>query len=446
MHRSTFCLLAVATLAACHSYRADPVDLAGHAAAFARGDLHALRPPTSTDGTVQPDDGLDRSEGRIVAMGCHPDCRIARARLDQALAEEGQAGRLDDPELSADALRILESGPHRWLAGAGVSFTVPWSGRLAAARAVAGTKSHAALEAVLAAEAAAADAADAAWVRWSGARERVTLLDAACSDLTDLASIADRLAAADALSRQGARVFTLELRQREHDRALATAAVARTEAALKQALGVHPAAKATLVPGLELEPRLPADRRSALLPATPRVVAAVRAHAVADAELRLELKKQWPDLVLGPRWEEEDAQPRLGLGLMLPLPFFAGNDAAIVRAESARTVAKTIAHAELERATHALAEAELRLAEAERSVHFVHDTLLPLGQAQLADGRTLAAAGQLDPLLLLDAITRVHDTRLQLLDARLERALAVVHLNTCTGIELPVPTAEEVRR
>ncbi len=451
MMRTPACLLAAAAVfAACHSYRPAPIDLAAHAAEFLRrestlgettdGQMQAI----DQRGPIDLADGIDRHEGRSLARSLHPECRLARAALAAALVEEGHAGVLEDPELSLDALRILESVPHRWIAGGGLSFTVPWSGRLGKARAVASARSVAALHAAVMTEQHATHAVDAAWVRWTGALQRTARLTEVCDHLRDLVTIADRLAAADALTRQGARVFTLELRQREHELAAQQDATARAELALLQQLGLHPTAKPRLLPDLALTPREPADRRVALLASTPRVDAALRSHSIADAELQLEVRKQWPDLQLGPRYERDEGQPRLGLGLSLPLPFFAGNDAAIARAEAARASAATAVYGAFEAATHDLTAAESHLAQAEARLQHVRTVLLPLAEAQLADGRAFASQGQLEPLLLLDAIARVHAARLLELDACVEIALATITIDECTGIVLPTdePTGE----
>ena len=47
----------------------------------------------------------------------------------------------------------------------------------------------------------------------------------------------------------------------------------------------------------------------------------------------------------------------------------------------------------------------------------------------MADGRRLADAGQFDPLLLLDALVRENDVRMQALAAREARSLAAVDVN-----------------
>lgn len=435
---------AALTAAACHSYEPEPVDLAAHANVFAerrpadavamqtaaRGPYHRI-----PDGAIDLTNGLDRHEGRLVAMCFHPDCRAARSAASGAAIDRFYADQVADPELSFDVLRILESVPHQWLASASLGFTIPWQGRLGLQRALGDVQLGEAMLAALRSEAAAADALDEAWIRWSADCSRRDLLQQLGDDLRALASIAERLAAAGAITNLGARVFTLELLRKEHELATATDAAARGELECKALLGLHPAAPVTLVPTLVLAPRVPEPAaRSASLHDSPRVAAALQQHRVAEAELALAVRRQWPDLVLGPTYAEEDAQPRFGLGFVLPIPLFSGNDAAIARAGVAREAAADALRAALEVATQELALAELQLLQAARQQQFVQERLVPLASRQLRDGKVLADAGQLDPLLLLDAHVRVHDTSLMVVAADERLALAAVAVNRRTAM------------
>lgn len=439
-------LFGVAVLAACHAYTPEPVDLGAQARAFAARLPDAIPLPAGDPDrrAVDLTDGLDLREGHLVAMCFHPECRAARAAVAVATAERDHAGAMPDPELSLDLMRILESVPHRWLAGAGLAFTVPWTGRRSLQRDLANAARDGAVLHAIASEVASADALDEAWLHWSGDRAKAELLTELCTRLRELSAIAEGLAAAGALTNQGARVFLLERKRREHELAAANDAAARGELVCKQRLGLHPAAAVELVPTRTVTPRLAdAAQRAATVGASARVLAAQDRHRVSEAELAVAVRRQWPDLTLGPRWQEEDAQPRLGLGFSLPIPLFAGNDGPIARATAARAAAAEALRAAFEVASQELAIAELHLQQTTRQRQFVHDEMVPMAEQQLRDGKALAQAGQLDPLLLLDAIVRVHDTRLLLLDAEVQQALAAIAVNRCSALADLLPVAPD---
>ncbi len=402
-----------------------------------RAELAAARGTApAASGAVDLTDGIDLHEARWIAMCFHPDCRRARADVRTATAELEHAGTLPDPELSLDAARILASVPHRWLAAAALDFTVPWNGRLGLQRRLAATRRVGRELLAMSVERSAANAADAAWARWSVATARVDALADVCARLRDLAGIAQRLEQGGSLTHAAARAFTLELTTREIELAAADDAVASGDLELRERLGLHPEAPVTFVPAIVI-PAWVDDRgeRTRRLPTSPAVLPARRALAVAENQLELEVRRQWPDLRLAPGWQEEDAQPRAALGLSLPLPLFAGNDAAIAAATAERAAAAEALRAAMEQATHRLAAAELHWQQATRHHRLVTERLVPLAQAQLEDGKRLAELGQLEPLLLLDALARVHDARMQQLDAALAEAIAVVAVNEVTGLD-----------
>lgn len=443
MLRSCTRALAAFAAAACHTYTPAPVDLGAHAAAFldrlptpaALAAAGRSAAPPAGAAPVDLADGIDRREAVLIALCFHPDCRLARERAGIAGAEAEHAGTLPDPELSLDVARILESVPHPWVLGGALGFTVPWNGRLQLQRQLADARLAERLLDAHLTESARADAVDAAWLRWSHQRATVDVLTTWCASLRDLAAIADRLAQAGSLMHQGARVFTLELTQRELELAVAEDAAATGELELKRELGLHPAAPVTFVPDRTIAPRrAEAAARAAGLADSPRVLAARAAHHVAEADLELAVRRQWPDLVLAPGVQEEDAQPRAALGFALPLPLFAGNDAAIARETAARAAAAEALRGSFELATQELALAELQWQQTQRRARFAVERLVPLADQQLADGRRLAELGTLEPLLLLDALSRAHEARLTALDAALQEALAVVTLNTRSAI------------
>jgi outer membrane protein TolC len=437
MSRSPLLLLCAA---ACHSYAPAPVDLAAHAAAFAARlpdgpTLRALQPADAEPFAVDLADGIDRREARWIAICFQPDCRLARAAAGAAAVDVAHAGTLPDPELTADAARILEAVPHRWLAGAAVRLTLPLSGRLSLARQLAEAVADEQLAAAYAAERAAAAAVDAAWCRYSAEHVRRTQLEELCARLRDLEAIARRLAEDGALSQAGARAFALERARRELELQAAADAIAAGELELRRLLGLHPSAPVAFVPDLIVTPDI-ADgaARLASLPTTPRLVQLRLAHRRTERALELAVREQWPDLVLAPGWQEEDAQPRAALGLVLPLPLWAGNRRAIARAHAERDLAADALRAGHEEAVHALAAAELRVARAAARAGIVFEQLVPLADRQVDDCRRLAALGQLEPLLLLDALVRAHDARQQAIDAALEHALAIAAQNSCCGL------------
>lgn len=438
MSRSPF-LVAFTAIAACHSYTPAPVDLAAHARLFA--DRLAIVARTmaeaAPDAPFDATDGITRSEARPVAVLFHPDCRLARRRAGVALARRDEAGRWVDPRLTGDFQRILDTLPHRWLTATGLAVTIPLSGRLAAARALADSQHGAtALEARLV-EQRAVLALDLAWFEWSAARLRQIATAELADQIDALATIAERLRATDQIDATAARVFELERLRLAESLLTVGAAEETARLALLARMGLPPTAAVELVPSLAAPTMLPAPERRTALASGPRIALAQRRHDASERALELEIEKQWPDLNFGAGWAEEDAEPRVAFGFTLPLPLWNGNAQAIATAHARRELRAEELRIALERASHELAQGEVahRLATSRRAL--LTEQLTPLAERQLQDSRTLAENGQLDPLLLLDSLRRVLTARLGWIDATVAECRTALAIQQLFWIELP---------
>lgn len=374
--------------------------------------------------------GLPRPYARELAKLFHPDARLARRRAGVATAQRDYAGTWVDPRLQTNLQRILATVPARWVHSVQLGFTLPINGRLGKQRELADRKLDAALVKAWAIEQQVANDLDAAWAQWSAALRRAALFAATCDNLGKLEQIATALVEAGSLTKPGARVFTLEHSQKDAARNMAIANERAARLEVLRRIGLHPEAELELQPDLAVQPFVtdPALRRTAVQ-ASPRLVTQQLAHATAEANLDLQIRKQWPDLQLAPGWQHEDGDLRAQIGFNLPLPIFTGNDPAIHKAVAQRELTAATLRAELEQLTQELAIAEVRHAAAvEQAQRFA--TLLTVAQQQVEDGQQLAAAGQLDTMLMLDALLRVHNVQMQTIDADVAAALATVKINT----------------
>jgi len=433
-------LLAGAVAAGCQSYSADPVDLAAHAAAFAQRipDGAAIREFAerlrSRDPSLQPfdlADGLDLQEARCVALLFHPELRALRLRADVARVGAEQAGLWDDPTLSADFARILESVPHPWVVGGSIGLTLPITGRPGLEKELAESQHAQALVEARVAEARVLRDLDFAWARWSTSRLAADQLEDLVGRLTELETVAKQLATTQLITSVEARTFTLERTGREVQLVRARSLVAAEEIGLKQLLGLPPERAIAFVPAttIPLHVADPALRRAGLTD-SPRTALARRAHDVADRRFALAIRKQWPELTLLPGFQEEDAQPRAALGFSLPLPLWNANSREVAETRMERARAAEALRGSLETVTQDLALAEVRHDAAVTQRRLVDTQLIPLAEQQLTDGRHLVELGKLDTLLILDALTRAYAAKTLAIDTALAEAEAVIEINS----------------
>jgi len=421
--------LFVACLAGCHSYTPMPVDLDRHLRDFQQRlvDQHLVH---QQDLSVAPDsEAVRRGDARELAKMFHPDARLARRRVGIAAAQRDHAGAWADPQLQTNLQRILETVPYRWVANAQLGFTLPINGRLQKQRELADRNQDEALLEAWAIEQRVANDLDSAWVTWSVATQRAGLFEQTCANLQLLAELTQALVDTDSLSRPAARVFMLEHQQQEAGHAMAIAEAAAARLDVLRRMGLHPDAEVELQGDMAVAPFVAeAEARRTALATSPRLLAQQLEHATAEANLHLQVRMQWPDLQLWPGWQEEDGQPRAGIGLNLTLPIFTGNDPAIARALATRELTAESLRTALEQLLQELAIAEVRHAAAiDQAERF--GSLIDAAKQQIEDSRSLAAAGQLDAMLMLDALLRAHNVQLQAMHADLAAALTAITIN-----------------
>ncbi len=436
MLRSSTAATALVALTSCQTYAPAPVDLDAWRAVFAARVELVRDAAADATSPFRGDlgDGIDLAEARQLGAWLHPDCRSARAAAGVAKVAFEQSGRLPDPQLGIDVERIVESAvgsvAHPWIVAGELGLTIPLSGRLGAAEALAQERHGEALAHALAVEVDVRRRCELAVVRLAAARERAALLRSLVQQVTALETIGRRLEAAHEVTAAAARAFTLERVQREGELLLADDAIAGAELECRRETGLPPDAAVTFVPTFDVEPSpTTANARREKLPESVRIVALRARHEVAERALALAVSEQWPDLVLRPGGGEEDAQPRAALGFTIPLPLWNGNAAAIHEARARRDEAAEALRGGYETAMQDLVTAELRLAAASRHLVFAEERLAPLAAQQVEDCRRLADLGQLEPLLILDAVVRDHAARDLVIDARLERAEAAIACN-----------------
>lgn len=433
-----------ALLAGCVSYEPRPLDEDAHRLEWSSRTLESealvdflerleSSPPAAR--SFDPDDGLQLAEGQLVAMAFHPRLRLERMRAGLAATEAEHAGAWIDPQFGADVLRVADDVPQRWVFGAGLELTLPLSGRLeveadraaAAEREARGRLAETEWEVWC-------DVREA-WLVWSALDLRLAEEERLTALLEEPAASARRLVELGELGASEAGLFGLEFAGRRAELRRTRTALERAEEELRAALGLAPAASVVFVAELVVEVSAVAvtelsDRISA---SHPSIARARRAHEVAEESLRLEVRRQIPDLTLGPHFESEQGQSRWGLLGAWPVPLWNANRAAIARATVERELARVAFEVELEglRARAGAARVELDALGEERA--YFEGELLPLVDEGLERARALFTLGEGSTLVLLESFLRAHDARMAWIDLRHREARAAAELERWLG-------------
>ncbi len=264
----------------------------------------------------------------------------------------------------------------------------------------------------------------AAWAEWSSASERAALTRQLVTELDPVVERAERLRAAGELDPVDARLLRIE-RVSQTGKLQGYEADARAaELELKTRLGLLPTADVKLVPAIPaFSVPVSADDIPSVIAEHPRVRLARAEYEVAERTLKLEVRKQYPDITLGGGFGIDQGDDRVLFGAALPLPLFNANRRAIAEARASREVARATAEAEYERLLAEASVAQARLDAARERLAYVERELAPLADQQVADARRLGQLGDFNTLVLLEALTTAHEAKLEVLDARLKLTL-----------------------
>ncbi|MGD2110344.1 MAG: TolC family protein, partial [Phycisphaerae bacterium] len=410
-------------------------------------------------------DGLSLLEAEAVALHFNPQLRSTRAASEAPLASAKEAGWWPDPQFEAELLRFVDRGEktrfkldgpsfdginagglettppgfrrvedefidNPWIVGAGLSITIPISGRLAVDKDLRWSEYSAAWRRILVEEWNLITELRTTWLGWSSSKEKLRMTREYVAKLELIAGITEQLVAAGEMKPTEGRLLQIELSHRRTSLLSLERDEQQARLGLLSLMGIAPSATVTLHPRLSIAPaELPSEIDMAVLMAHHPQIKSVEAdYEAAEQRLRLEIRRQYPDLDIGPSYSFEEGFARFGLGVGFPIPLWNRNRQAIAEAFAEREAARVRAEAVVERVLSDLALVELRLKYARRRRQAILETVAPLVEKQVEDSRTLLDLGEVDVLLLRDALTASLETKLDLLDAALAEGRATNEL------------------
>lgn len=424
--RRFLCLtLCAFTGGGCATYAPQPLDTGASLTAWrertptlslVRDFAQSQRAATTNPNEFNAEDGIDFAEAETLTLLFNPQLRHARLEADITRLGAVEAGRWEDPRFGIDAERILSGANDPWVLGGLIDLTIPLSGRLAVEQHLASAEADVAKLRVVEKERQVIADLRKTWADYSALQLRRNAIDQAISDLTTIESSVGKLRDAGELDPTDARLFAIDLTRRRSQKISNDREMKRTEATLRQLMGLAPQVS------LKLVAEFPADiavSGAIDIENNPRIAAAHAAYQVAEKTFELEVRKQYPDIEIGGGFGSDEGDSRLLGGFSLPIPIFNGNRRAIVEARANRESAAAAYEAELIAVTSELDSWTNDATAALEEVHVIEKDLIPLVDRQLFEARRLLEVGEFNPLLVRDAIDDALSTKLELIDARL---------------------------
>ncbi len=343
------------------TYSAKPVDLTAIATEF------RARDPLSSDfQTYLKSQGYDETELPVQHWGLneltysalyfHSDIDVARATWRAAQAAEVIAGQRPNPGISGDVERHSEhdNGVSPWTFGLAIDIPIDIAGKRQARMDRASSLSEAARIEIAQAAWRVRSRVYASWIEWQHAQRQVNLLEQEHTLRSEIAEMLEarlRAGMASSLELSNARLQLQNNRQlldTEKAKLVELKAKLASHAGLPlqglnkiqltqndKALAISRRQDLTSKPDL-----LDQLRESALLNRLD-IRAALARYEAAEARLRLEIARQYPDIVLSPGYSYDQGDKIWSFGLSTLLSLLNRNQGNIAEAEAQREIEAT---------------------------------------------------------------------------------------------------------
>ena len=427
---------------ACQQFVPAPIDASSSAANFSSRSLadpglrdyqrKTKRSPQGNTWGVAPT--------QAAAEYFQPDVAVARAKAASALGAITTADTSPNPSLVFTPERGQSTGVNSpWVLGFSLDFPIETAGKRQLRTAQARYTANSAVLAITEAIRTASSAARSALLEKEAASRRAAILTEQATDYqTAVSGLRLLMEAGESPRTELLQTQSLQSRA-QLDLADAKRLSETASAKLASSIGVPARALSPFsfsYGSLENLPSIPSESllRKAAMTRRPDVLAALQDYAAADANLRLQIAKQYPDLNLSPGYTFDQGQNKWALGLTLTLPIDRNlgpiKEATAKRAEAAALFNQVQAKASGE-IDQALAEVR-----AARSRISQMDGILAARRKEIAFSEKIAASGEGDSTAAILLKIQLRQDEISLLDARVLLHQALGQLEEASGLKL----------
>lgn len=265
--------------------------------------------------------------------------RLNRLRLEETSATNiaANSGWWEDPTLDADILRILRTPEEPIIAGISPRMTIPLSGIPGLEKKANAAYGKAARQAIIQAEideASAAEISAANVIEYSKTIGEIkALLES--PQYTRAMDQASKLSKSGEIPPSVIHSLLFERRQLENEMSEMLHEKLGNETKLRREMRLRPDCRLILkeYSGYQVT----TQRFECIeLVAMPGVKAILARLEAGEAEMEKEIRRQYPDLTIGPEYSREEGYNRIGVGVSLPLPLWNRNRLAIAEADGKR--------------------------------------------------------------------------------------------------------------
>ena len=370
-----------------------------------------------------------------IALALNPEINKLRTVRLTSQRYAAEAGWWDDPSLGFEALRILDGGAHPLITGLGLNFTLPLTGVPELRKRVAEFYSDADIWMVATAERELMMRVVKSWAKLDYSVQRIKLLEEFQADFQGRVNLINALIKSGELPRsEGEHLLLIKARYSEMlEKQRGELHILKSE--FLQTLGLHPLSKLNLVADVrEIEAWQQVDLKfmeNDLLE-NPAVREQLARFNASEQELRLEIRRQYPELELGPRYANEEGLDRFGFDAGLSLPLWNRNRQKIARAEGERALQYEAVIALWKKLVADYYRMRVDLANSERKMELISTERYPLTKKRALRTEFLFSQGECDLTELWNAQEELLEVGRELIDVRERHTLSLIEIHFLT--------------
>lgn len=332
--KSLLLFAAACPLVSCVSYEAEPIVLEKETLAWVEASEKALNAfPQLTFANAQ-----------ALGLAFNPELNRARLQLAKSRDVEKQSGWWEDPSVSFDLKRVLNTGTQPWAYTPSAGLTIPVTGLPGLAEEVAAHYAEADYWTLVQAEFDFRSALAELWIDYAVVEKKRVITEAYLAKVSEEKARLKKLFEAGEISagemqKESDRLNGAILEKRALD-----SAATELRSRIVQKLGLAPGVALELKLSAELPESVPAPVVSPTpeqLAELPKLRAALASYAASETALKTEIRRQYPELSLGTGYEidgNDSFEDSLTLGIGFNLPLWNRNRAGIAAAKGDRAL------------------------------------------------------------------------------------------------------------
>lgn len=437
----------MALICGCQKYRPIAIDLNHHLDTWQNVNVESINSDQQVSQldhfnkipSISVEDGISLNEAESIMLFFNANLRTKRAEISmfQALAEK--SGIPGDVGIDFDFPKIINPGDFDKAWESSLKLPLPLFGRLKREKEKAWADYNVMERQVAALEWSAIINLRSLWVEWSGLYGKTELTKKYLAQLNNVRSSVSQLASVGELDSTEARVLEIEHAGMQTELIDLQTKMETVRQEILNSLGLHPQTKTKFNPKTTLFQGETFEKIKTLEISEnhPLLARFQAAYEASEKELHLEISKQYPDLVLSPSYGDENG--RIGFGFSFVLPLWNQNKKAIAKATKNREVARKLLEAVYEDLIHQL-DLSLKRFKASQSIgEIIEEKTIPLADLQLDEIQKLLEIGEINVLLIKDALNGSLQSKKEFLDIHVERSKAANAIHAILGPASWVP-------